>query len=457
MSSQNYLIIHSNNSKHLKRRIKKQNLSHLCKWSNYKKDFETESVQLLINFLNDVKQQQRLFNYKNPPWLGVLTDDNILLENIGSLPTLPNCNWDVLFLEYELTNINSNHLTPFWSKIQTHNSRHFVINPYSINKILNILHANQTWSKCIEEFCKLNTFGILQNFCSQRVKNYITSSHLKNIQDYKTDLINKYNTDQTQVSISQDTKNTQEIIQDIFLKNDSPFEKLSPDKRYRLYPNISFICYLTDHKLFLHTLYTFLSIDYPTDKIELVVIDDTDSEKSLKNKLPNDSRIRFVNVRPKEPSNVNIPLGYKLNLAIQYCKYDLIFHLFDTNIYFKQNFKHLVECYLLSGKDILLSSDMCINTDNDFNKINFPDLGNMIYSRNYWKSFNFKSNENDRDTLTYLFTSFRKSMNQSIPFIHWSYNLTDNCYSKESQKPLSINLHKLLTDKDYESLQLIFS
>lgn len=434
MSSQNYLIIHSNNSKSLRRRIKKQNVSHLCKWSKYKNgEFETESVKLLGDFLNSVKQQQRLFSYKNPPWLGVLTDDNVLLENITSLPALPDCNWDILFLEYKLDEINYNYYNTFWTKIKTNNSRHFVINPYSIDKILNILKTNKSWSKCIEEFCKLNTFGILQNFCSQQRTKAI-------------DTITKYDTNDTQI-----LKNISSYIS--MSKNSSLFDSLSPDKRYSLYPNISFICYLTDYKLFLHTLYTFLSIDYPTDKIELVIVDDTDSETSLKNQLPNDSRIRFINIRPKDNSTTpttptTIPIGYKLNLAVQYCKYDLIFHLFDTNVYFKQHIKRLIECYLLSGKDMLLSSDMCISDDDKFYRIKFPDLGNMIYSRNYWKSFNFKQNENDRDTLTYLFTSFRKSINYYIPFIHWSYNRAPNSYSSSLKEPTSLNLNKLLTDND---------
>jgi hypothetical protein len=454
----NYLLISrekSDNSKRLQKRFRKNNIRKLFEYNYYKSDFAIESLHLISKFLSDIKIKQRSFSYKNPNYLGVLTDDNvILIRNFLSIPEFPD-KWDIVFLEYTLDKINYNSGNLAWKRVEVFDSRHFLINPYCLDTIQNIIKSSKNWNDFIKGINKLNVYGIQNMFFSEPLSRNIKITD-------KTQTVKSMQNDSTNCEML----NYKELIS----KFDIIKQRYTPDKLYNMYPSISFICCITDTKLFLHTLYTFLSLDYPTDKIELVIVDDTDAEKRLKKHLPNDARLRFVNIKPKKPdvpqkskvkdSNLDqytFSIGYKLNLAIKYCKYDLLCHLFDTNVYFKNNFKNIVECYILSNKSVLASIDSHSynpNSKNDFVK-RIPDLGNMIYTKSFWSSFNFKDKIiNNNNLLAYEFTKFRKQLIGYIPGIEWSFNII---------KDDNINLHKLpfnlidlLDEKDKSSFEMSF-
>lgn len=437
----NYLLLskeNSNQGKRLRKRLKKHHLEKLFKYSNYKGDFELESLQLLKEFLISVKKSQRSFNYKNPTYLGVLTDDNdLLVKDFLSVPQLPE-SWDILFLQYSLNKVDYTTYNVVWKKVQIDDTRHFLINPYSIDKILDSINKSKNWSSFIKNIETHKTFGIQNMFFSEPVEHSIVNENKsEDVLDYNR-VVNKFS----------------------ILKSN-----WSPQKLYTVYPCISLVCVLTDVKSFIHTLYTFLSLDYPTDKIELVIIDDIDSEKRLKNHLPNDERIRFINIKPKESNdpktkkedqNLSFSLGYKLNIALKYCKYDLIYHLFDTNIYFKQNFKNIVECYLLSEKECLTSIDCIYNDINSKTQTvyNVSDLGNMIYTKNFWKSFNFTTSNSDYNQLVYNYIKFRKALVGFIPTLAWSFNIRNKIDNINSQNITNVNVETLLTEKDKESFSM---
>lgn len=431
----NYLLLSKENSqqgKRLRKRFKKHRVDKLFKYSNYNSNFDSESLNLLKEFLISVKRNQRSFNYKNPSYLGVVTDhNNIIIKDFLSVPQLPD-SWDILFLQYSLNKIDYKTPNVVWKRVETDDSKHFLINPYSIDKILDVIKNSKDWSTFIKNIQTHKTFGIQNMFFSEPV----THSELRendqdDVLDY-TRIVNNFG----------------------LLKS-----RWTPQKLYTVYPAISLVCILTDIKSFLHTLYTFLSLDYPTDKLELVVVDDTDSEKRLKNHLPNDSRIRFLNIKPKESEdpktkmeNVNLQFsfGYKLNVALKYCKYDLVFHLFDTNVYFKQNFKNIVECYLLSGKECLSSVD-CIVKDDSQTKYTISDLGNMLYTKHFWQSFNFNMTNSDYNLLAYNYTKFRKSLVGLVPSIVWSFNIRTKPTTTNGSIINGSDIETLLTQKDRES------
>jgi hypothetical protein len=446
----NYLLIQksgSDNSKRLQRRFRKHRINKAFVYTEYKNDFETQSLELLRDFLISIKQKQRQFTYKNPQYLGVLTDDNILLmRDFFSVPKLPD-SWDILFLEYTLNNIDDKKSeNVVWKNVNISDSRHLLINPYSIDKILEIIKKSDSWKTFIEKTNGIKSFGITNLFYSERIL-YVSPESI-------------YNNNFTQLDYKS--------LVNTFSKYR---ERVNSSRLYEIYPNISFVCCLTDQNKFLHALYTFLSVDYPTDKIELVVVDDTDSERSLKKFLPEDSRIRFINIKPKseqdkfDVKNDNkktgenvFPLGYKLNVALKYCRYDTIFHLFDTNIYIKQNIKHLIECYLLSKGECIVSYDSGIydKETESSNSVNISDLGNMIYSKRFWTNFNFTNNLNDTNKIAYNFTKFRQVCVKSIPFVYWSYNIRKSNHSEKYINKLNFDLHILLNERDKQSANMIF-
>ena len=150
----NYLLIckdKSDNGKRLQRRFRKQNINKLFQYSYYKSDYETESLSLISKFLSDIKTKQRSFNYKNPNYLGVLTDNNvILIKDFISVPEFPDT-WDIVFLEYTLDQIkykSSNNIA--WERVQISDTRHFLINPYSLDKIQSAIGSSKNWNEFIK-------------------------------------------------------------------------------------------------------------------------------------------------------------------------------------------------------------------------------------------------------------------------------------------------------------------
>jgi hypothetical protein len=477
----NYLLISrekSDNGKLLQKHFKKNNISKLFEYSYYKSDFKTESLRLISKFLSDIKTKQRSFSYKNHNYLGVLTDDNvILIQDILSIPEFPD-KWDIVFLEYTLDKINYNSDNLAWKRIEVLDGRHFLINPYSLDKVQSVIKSSKNWNEFIKSINRLNVYGIQNMFFSEPLSHNIKLTDKTLTDKTLTDktLTDKTLTDKTLTDKTLTETNLFGLIQNDFTnceminykelvsKFDIIKKRYTPDKLYNIYPSISFICCITDTKLFLHTLYTFLSLDYPTDKIELIIVDDTDAEKRLKKHLPNDARLRFINIKPKTPNEstdnnsdpYTFSLGYKLNLATKYCKYDLLCHLFDTNVYFKNNFKNIIECYILSNKSVLTSIDS--HSYNPNSKSNFvkriPDLGNMIYTKSFWSSFNFKDKITDKHLLAYEFTKFRKQLIGYIPGIEWSFNIVKDDYVNLNKLPF--DLIDLLDEKDKSSFEMSF-
>lgn len=451
----NYLLISrekSDNGKRLQKRFRRNKISKLFEYSYYKSDFKTESLRLISKFLSDIKTKQRSFSYKNPNYLGVLTDDNVvLIQDFLSIPEFPD-KWDIVFLEYTLDKINYNSGNIAWKRVEVFDSRHFLINPYSLDKVQSVIKSSKNWNEFIKNLSGLNVYGIQNMFFSEPLS--------RNIKITDKSLTDKSLTETTQFELIKNDSTNCEMLnyKELISKFDIIRDRYTPDKLYNIYPSISFICCITDTKLFLHTLYTFLSLDYPTDKIELIIVDDTDAEKRLKKYLPNDARLRFVNIKPKTPNSdsYTFSLGYKLNLATKYCKYDLLCHLFDTNVYFKNNFKNIIECYILSNKSVLTSIDSHSynpNSKNNFVK-RIPDLGNMIYTKQFWSSFNFKDKITEKHLLAYEFTKFRKQLIGYIPGIEWSFNIVKDDYVNLNKLPF--DLIDLLDEKDKSSCKMSF-
>ena len=112
---------------------------------------------------------------------------------------------------------------------------------------------------------------------------------------------------------------------------DSKLSTKTPSEKYVILPSISIICIISDAPKFIHLLHTFLKLNYPIDKLELIVVDHLNIEKKLKNVIPNDKRIKIINIQNKttitDPKI--LPLGYLLNLGIKYSSNNLIFNFFS--------------------------------------------------------------------------------------------------------------------------------
>jgi len=397
---------------------------------------------------------------------GVLTDDNVLTHSVKQIPECVKGPWDILFLQYNVKNyiFDKESSSVYWCRVNVLDSRHFIINKDSIDNILEILKQCNTWIDFINKTWDLNCYGITQSFISENSNNYLYFPYdkwnsKKTSEDEKQTILYNYSKCGYQQLQGLDIQ----ILDWNKCINffDQKMLNVNPENRYLIYPKISVVCLVTDVKLFIHTLHTFLKLDYPKDKLELVVVDDMDIDKKLKGIIPNDNRIRFINIKNKDSKL--IPLGYKLNIGAKYANNGLIYHLFDNNVYFPNNFRNLVKCYLLSKKDIIISDNVLEHdkSKDTSSKVNIFNIANMLYSKNYWLVHMFKDID-DPNMILYNFLSFRTNTIVKVPSIYISFKLSQTCNKNQNNvysesETLDINLEDLIQNDIKESYDLMWS
>jgi len=497
-----FLFISGNdldNTKKIKKHLKRKNLiKHFC----IAKDSFVESLK---SFLVENLKRENDFVY-------VLTDSNrIVVRDFMNLPSVPNGEWDILYLECDVQSYDYKQSSTFWCKTTAFDSGHFVINTKSIRNILSILKESKTRNDFFKlvNHKMLNTFTITQLFYSQNKQNYIRfpgerfdSKHTT--MSEKREILKDYSKSAFQHLGKLKIKecNYADYI-DVFQRQ---YARMSDEQRYVVLPHISFICVVTDIKRFGHILYSYFKLNYPRDKTELIVIDDVHrkDDPRIASLLPNDQSIKYINIysnnkaseetsdaqhtqhtqhtkhaseetsdaqhtqhtkhaseetsdqkhasEEKQDEGIKYPLGYKLNIALKYSSYSVVCHLFDTNNYFVDSLRNIVKCFVMSGKDLLLSGDSAeynLATHKSYLS-DVPDIANMMYTKDFWKLYNFDQGSGDNNVLVHQWICFRSECVAKIPFMHWSFKISnDDEYTHYTpKKSFGYDLQRLILDAD---------
>jgi hypothetical protein len=432
-----YLFVHGDrefaqNSKRTKRKLHKKHLTKFFTEQKYDANsFAHQVPQLLYNYLVQMKRnQKKSWSTKNNV-VGFLSDRNILTEDVHIIPPPP-LEYDILCLQANITEYiwEHPHNNVYWCRTKIADSQNFVINRDSIDKILPLLKTSKTWKDFVRA-CnnQLNLFTITQYMLSQPTNEIPNYSCLP-------------------------------ILPTKALGNmfEQSCQRLDPSAQANLYPSVSFICVLTNTDQFFHTLYSFLKTDYPQDKLELIIVDDIDGEKRLKGNLPNDARIKIVNIALKDDQTnqiKSVPLGYKYNMGVKYASHDMIYHFSDTNYYYVEKFRELMQCFVMFGKDCLMSVDQASLVDNSVS--GSPCLDNMLYTKNFWKVFAFDNKQNQSNVMVDKYIKHRLDCIGFVSFLYFSfrYTTTNNYQNTGPYNPLPFNLLNTVTDNMKQSFHLV--
>jgi hypothetical protein len=432
-----YVLLHhatqTERFKRLKRKLKNKSVWQTFTNKTYK-DFQKDAVGTLVEFLKMQKTSQKTN-------IGVLVDHNVLLHDINVLPPPP-LEWDVLCLEadiakYDFEDQNNN---VYWCSSVVNDSGNFVVNPNSLKKVLDLASGSATWQELILKLNTLKLFTITQYMLSTNIKRHIA--------DATTDTLQSQQVYQHLSTESQPT-----IMQVDSLV--ASFDKLCTNDE--MMPNVSLICVLSNTKIFFQALYSFLLLNYPRDRLELIIVDDIDAEKRLKSILPNDARIKIVNVTKKQSdgSATRFPLGYKLNIGIKYASHNLIAHWFDTNMYFMDNFKSLVKAYIMSQTECVMSVDQGFSQKESVKRCTVPCISNMLYSKNFWKVNSFHERCSDSNVLVNEFTKNRRGCIQYVPFLYFSVGLSEpEHYAAQEASPTALSISGLFDKRQRECFQV---
>jgi hypothetical protein len=115
-------------------------------------------------------------------------------------------------------------------------------------------------------------------------------------------------------------------------------------------PPISIITLVHNRPKFIENCFiNLLSSDYPRDKIEWVVVDDSDPTESASDKIIQFQQIFAPGMVTYVPMNKKRSIGHKRNMGIQNAKHDVILMMDDDDHYPSTSFRRRV-AWLLKGK-----------------------------------------------------------------------------------------------------------
>lgn len=463
---QNYILFYkSDNDPIFKKNKKKLSKRGFLKQFNFKmvKYTEKNVLALLAKTLIEIKR-----NPKGTPFegIGILFDTNIMTHDITFLPYRPIENYDILCLESKVKRYIEGSLPSqddpksiYWNKINLIDSGNFVINTTAIQTVINYALKSKDKLEFFENLNNLDIYSLTQYQFSERESDYVHNAETTTINNKlslsdKKEHMNKINKEYYD-KLSTLTLNS---IVSTTLPN---VKNLSPSSL----PKLTLICPLTDVDLTYHALLTFLYLDYPGYLMEFIIIDSLDSQKKIK--LPNDERIRFISLAPKDSAQFDqttfsskVTLGQQLNIAAKHASNDIIVHFLDTHNYNPNTFRQTIVKFMSCGNNCMISNKTGIYTGKNTNSLELdtPDLGNMIYFTSFWKINAFEESITTSYLgIIYKFINNRINLVTFIPFVLWSFMFKecDQLNSLKVSKELPFNLSNLIDSKLKESFNLL--
>ena len=425
--------------KNIKRKIRKSGLNSV--------DFSYVNVS--TNFDGLLTELKNVITSKTKQHfvVGILNANNVIVipRLIASIPQAPEA-YDILCLEGDIKAYSpSQYDTIYWKSANVSASGHYILNAKSINKFIS------NFKTPCELSTKLNVYCITQyhySFKQEHAGLVMPTTINKKFETAKKE-------HQTFLKSVGDVGKTMN------------FCLCELNERIGKSPDVSFVCVMTDAGLFFNTLNTFLRLGL-TGKSELIVIDDTGSDKKIDRLIANVGNVKYINITPKSGEIEKYPLGYKLNLGVKYSEYDRICILSDTHVY---NTVRLVKCInILSAETQAIISDYTGLFDkNTFvSCVSFvPDIHCMVFTKDFWKNFSFEETLDDSKSIICLWIVFRQNLVKFRPFIDFGFCINEkamvcgckycNCEGTLETHKSSFDLRKLIHPSIEESVKIILN
>lgn len=313
--------------------------------------------------------------------MGIVCDNVYAYGDQYSLPELPD-KWDVLFLNYQISEYNwGGNNTPYWVESKVSGTFEFIVNNNIKKDFLKRIRSSDeknaidTWDKFIN---LLNSYGNTYTL-TQYPLSEINSVMYKNIQSDRM-----FCFDELECQLDRYNRLT---------------SGMTNTERYLMLPSVSLLYPITDVSKIANMIYSFMSLEYPKDKLELVIIDTVGAEKYFKGVIPEDKRIKIVKMSNK--SNGKMTIGYQLNIAVKYATKDLLCGFMDGVDDVCDLEYYPVDYVNILVKNFLMTRAECIVGDN---------IKTIVYSKRFWKVMSFVEDTNDISELLYNFTYMRKNV-----------------------------------------------
>lgn len=314
------------------------------------------NVKVKIIFENELQKTLKQCKTNYP---GVIYDTVHITHDITLLPPIPNEPFKQLCLEAEI----KNYLAPaelYWVKTDIVDSYNYIINNVNVNNV-NTIYTITQYQLSVRDS---NWLGL----------NFTTKQSI----GISNELLDKtiYNHFQTiPVPISSNSSHTSDV------------------------PPTSFITFYESKNTMYHTLVTFFVSCKLSDELIIVV---PPTKKIPPNVLPNDKRIKLIQLE----GVISPTLGFVLNAGVKHAVNNRIAHLFPFSIY-NPDYFNCDTVNKISYNTITTTGTAGTTTGT---ATNYPDLANLIYSKDFWRTCSFDETKNTEMSIVYEFIKYRTKL-----------------------------------------------
>jgi len=332
-----------------------------------------------LNILKDAKKN----NYNK---ILILEDDCDFINkpdiDVKKLPS----NWDMLYLSANVVEVFDNDkykdiLKKTWVRVSCLTTSCMIINNKSINELINLLEK-----------------------CNEPIDLFLTKEyHPKKNCFVLNKMISKQRTGWSDIEQKQMDYYFNTVEDKIKIQN-APFEYNKETHDYKLkllyftdeeLPYVSILTPTKNRKnLFPIAIECFNNFVYPKEKLEWIIVDDSDDGSSLSDILPKDNRIKYKKIN----TNKKIPVSMKRNLCAKFASNDILIHMDDDDYYTPISILSRVKVLMtypkinMVGCGVIRCYDVKQNVYYDAGCLETLAEATMAYRKKFWKTKQFNNN-----------------------------------------------------------------
>lgn len=204
-------------------------------------------------------------------------------------------------------------------------------------------------------------------------------------------------------------------------------------------------------KLFSMALRNFQLFNYPKNKLEWLIIDDSpNKEDSVEDMIPRgDSRIRFLYFDMSEGQNMTV--AQKRNIGVREAKYDYIVHMDDDDYYPPESVTARIKVLLKYQKSgigcvgcsrvgvyDLINNTSSIATDG----IISLSEASMAYTKKFWEKQMFNELEREGEYKSFIMGRLNKIVDMPYSFVIYAFTHKSNTTGMTKRIDKNVLIHK---------------
>ena len=218
-------------------------------------------------------------------------------------------------------------------------------------------------------------------------------------------------------------------------------------------PYVSIVTPTYNRSEFWDLMYSnFIRIDYPKDRLEWVIVDDSPMKTRLKPFLEDDPRIKYYYIKTKQ----RLSIGKKRNLCAKHATYDYIVHMDDDDYYESYSVLSRIKSLMVQNKNCIGSTELvCYDLLNGVECYAYDESiegcpgtmseASMAYTKKFWENRKFNTKVSSAESVSFIKGREKEVVVLNGPFI--VVGLTHGKNTVVRQKQIVQNMKEPFLDR----------